>query len=197
MSTMAFNAEQREFMLRMVRTTAQNALDGTRDRFDWGTEAKRLGLEIPCGGCFTTYHNKGELRGCIGIFSPKEPLWEVAISRALETLEDSRFFDNPITPKEFKNEISISISVLSTPVRIKDPLTEVKVGVHGIIVSKRGYRGTYLPQVATEQGWDVKKFCTHCATRKAGIPGDPLNDPEVKWETYTATVIDEKEENEE
>lgn len=47
----------------------------------------------------------------------------------------------------YRTKIDISISILTPPVPIKDPLKEVKVGVHGIIVSKGYNRGTYLPQV--------------------------------------------------
>jgi AMMECR1 domain-containing protein len=68
---------------------------------------------------------------------------------------------------------------------------QVIIGVHGIIASKGWKYGTYLPQVAVEQGWDVYTFVTRCANEKAGIAGDVLSDPDVKWEIYTTTILKE------
>ena len=121
---------------------------------------------------------------------------DVVESRTLASLKDHRFAPyDPITSAEFKDEIRISVSVLSPPVEIpegKNVLDVVKVGVHGIIVEKDGDSGTYLPQVATEQNWDAKTFCTHCALRKAGISSkDPIHDPKVHWQTYTASIAAE------
>ena len=187
-----FNEEQKEFISKHVRQLAQSKLEGkaapNRD-----SEAREKGLFKKCGGVFVTFENHGELRGCIGIFVPDDPLFKVIESRTLASLKDGRFSFNPITAQEFKNEIEITISVLSAPIPVSDPMKEIVVGVHGIIVSKGSmFRGTYLPQVATEQGWDLKTFLVHCAVHKAGIPSkDPLNDPSIKWESYTATLIRE------
>lgn len=189
---MTFTPEQEKFLLRIVRETCQAKLDG-KALPNFKTEAEALGLTMVPGGCFTTFENKGHLRGCIGIFHPDQPLWKIVRSRALETLEDERFVGDEITAEEFP-DIDISISVLTKPKPITDPLKEVVVGVHGIWVAKGYHRGTYLPQVATEQGWDTKTFVTHCAKYKAGIRGDVLNDKEIKWATYTATIVKEKKE---
>eukprot|EP01105_Mastigella_eilhardi_P021874 TRINITY_DN532_c0_g1_i5.p1 TRINITY_DN532_c0_g1~~TRINITY_DN532_c0_g1_i5.p1 ORF type:complete len:193 (+),score=68.92 TRINITY_DN532_c0_g1_i5:93-671(+) len=192
MSITTLNDEQKQFLLRMARESAQVELEGRKaDHAKYSAKAKELGLDCHCGGCFVTYKNHGELRGCIGVFTPDDPLYEVVLSRGSASLSDSRFTWQPITLSEFKKDINITISILTPPVPITDPLKEVKVGVHGIVVSKGYLRGTYLPQVAVEQNWDVKTFLTHCANRKAGITGDVLRDPAVHWETYTALLAHE------
>ncbi|KAH3743668.1 AMMECR1 protein [Pelomyxa schiedti] len=192
--------QQKRFLVDMVREAAQGFLDRKKakgavtDHTYWTSAARELGLDFRCGGVFVTYETRGgDLRGCIGQFNPDEPLYQVVLSRALSAVTDSRFTWDPITASEFRNSINITVSILTPPVTIKNPLEEVKVGVHGIIVSKDGHRGTYLPEVATENNWDVKTFVTHCANRKAGISGDVLRDPGVHWETYTTIAISEKD----
>ncbi|KAH3758158.1 AMMECR1 protein [Pelomyxa schiedti] len=188
--SLTLNEEQKRFLLYVARTAAQCYLDHTPTP-SFEAQARRLGVDRQCGGCFVTYENDGRLRGCIGIFTPDEPLYEVVESRAVETLSDDRF--KKISSQEFRNQIDICISVLTPPVKIIDPLRQVRVGEHGIIVTKGWRSGTYLPQVATDNNWDVRTFVTHCATNKAGISGDVLRDPAITWQTYTAILMYEKE----
>ena len=39
----------------------------------------------------------------------------------------------------------------------------------GIIVTLGWKKGVYLPEVATETGWDAKTFFENCALEKAGL----------------------------
>lgn len=209
-----FTKEQEEFILRHVRALALAHTEDGRRRGTMGVrereerargldEAERLDLRgRRCGGVFVTYEGRGgeRLRGCIGQFFPDDELVLVVQSRTVAALHDDRFADTPITAAELAapGRIQISVSVLSEPVDVPDDVrgdalvARVTPGVHGIIVrEKRGYRGgTYLPQVCTEQGWSARKFLTHCALCKAGIPTrDPLTDKRLAWQTYTATVL--------
>lgn len=95
------------------------------------------------------------LRGCIGTFNAmnlQSGLREYAITSAFK---DSRF--NPITRDEF-TKLSVSVSILRHFEDGNDYL-DWEVGVHGIrieFVNEKGNKrtATYLPEVATEQGWD-------------------------------------------
>ncbi|XP_004924718.1 uncharacterized protein CG5902 [Bombyx mandarina] len=95
------------------------------------------------------------LRGCIGTFNAMHlhsGLREYAITSALR---DSRF--SPITREEVPR-LSVSVSILQHFEEAEHYL-DWKLGKHGIrieFVSERGSKrtATYLPQVATEQGWD-------------------------------------------
>ena len=57
-------------------------------------------------------------------------------------------------------ELNVEISLLSNFEPIDDP-TDWEVGKHGIEIefkdgqSPRVYRGTFLPNVAPEQGWNI------------------------------------------
>lgn len=95
------------------------------------------------------------LRGCIGTFSAKNlhlGLQEYAVTSALK---DSRF--DPITLEELP-KLRVSVSILCHFEEGSDYL-DWELGVHGISIeycSDRGVRhsATYLPEVATKQGWD-------------------------------------------
>ncbi|XP_034113644.1 uncharacterized protein CG5902 [Drosophila sulfurigaster albostrigata] len=95
------------------------------------------------------------LRGCIGTFSAMElhnGLREYALTSAFK---DSRFA--PISRDEFPR-LTVSVSILQNFEEAQGHL-DWQLGVHGIrieFLTERGLKrtATYLPQVATEQGWD-------------------------------------------
>lgn len=95
------------------------------------------------------------LRGCIGTFSAMRlhsGLREYAITSALK---DSRF--SPITRDEIQR-LTVSVSILQGFEEARGYLDWI-LGTHGIRIEFYNERGskrtaTYLPQVATEQGWD-------------------------------------------
>jgi uncharacterized protein len=128
------------------------------------------GILAEIRGCFVTLTNSGRLRGCIGTFQPDRPLGEMIIEMGMSAAgHDSRFFDNPITPGEL-DELSIEVSVLSALEKTDDPLS-LKLGVHGIYIVGGGRSGCFLPEVATDQGWDAVEFLDHCCVGKAGMSG--------------------------
>jgi AmmeMemoRadiSam system protein A len=146
-------------------------------------------LSAPCGA-FVTLKIRGELRGCIGHITARQPLVEavrdVAVSSAFD---DPRF--PPLSPEEWP-EVSIEISVLSPFEPITDP-GRITVGTHGVMVRNGHRSGLLLPQVATEQGWDRETFLSH-ACRKAGLPADAWHSPETRIEVFRATVFHEHQE---
>lgn len=95
------------------------------------------------------------LRGCIGTFSAMElhhGLREYALTSAFK---DSRFA--PISRDELPR-LTVSVSILQNFEEAQGHL-DWQLGVHGIrieFLTERGCKrtATYLPQVATEQGWD-------------------------------------------
>jgi len=143
-------------------------------------------------GAFVTIMKGGALRGCIGRFTADEPLYKVVakMARASAT-EDLRFVARRLTAAELE-DINIEISVLSTMTRIKNPLEEVKLGVHGIYI-RRGMRsGTYLPQVATEHNMTLEEFLSSCCSSKAGLAPDAWKDPQTEVYIYSAQVFGEE-----
>ena len=144
-------------------------------------------LKTPCGA-FVTLHKNGDLRGCIGRFIATEPLYQVVQEMAQAAAFDDDRFD-PVNKTEMK-EIEIEISVL-TPLKRIHSADELELGKHGIYMIKGNRGGTFLPQVATETGWNREEFLGHCARDKAGIGWDGWKDAELY--TYEALVFSEKE----
>ena len=140
-------------------------------------------LQMPLGA-FVTLHKAKQLRGCIGRFEPKEPLYSVIIDMAISASRyDSRF--KPVSEDEL-DEIDVEVSVLTPRVEV-DGIDDVVVGKHGIYIEYKSYHGTYLPQVATDMNWNNLEFVQHCCIHKAGIP--PQHCKDAKLYVYEAIVF--------
>jgi AmmeMemoRadiSam system protein A len=135
-------------------------------------------------GAFVTLNKNGRLRGCIGRFEPDQPLYEVIVDMAISASRyDNRF--TPVTPDELE-DIEIEISVLTPRVRVNS-VDDIVVGKHGIYVVYGNRSGTYLPQVATDMGWNKEEFFQSCCVEKAGIPPQHCKDAELY--VYEAIVF--------
>lgn len=141
-------------------------------------------------GAFVTLHEKnGGLRGCIGTFTPSEPLYKVISQMATESATgDPRF--PPVTKEELK-DIHIEISVLTEPKLIND-WRKIRLGVDGVIVRKGFSSGVFLPQVATETGWSLETFLSELCSQKAGLSPDAYKNPDTQLYTYQAEVFSEE-----
>lgn len=139
-------------------------------------------------GAFVTLKIGGNLRGCIGVFEPDKPLSEVIKEMALSAaFDDPRF--SPLTSDEL-DDIEIEISVLS-PMQKIDNSDEIILGTHGVYVKQGRRTGVFLPQVATETGWDKEKFLNTLCTEKAGLSDECWKDPNTEIYTFTAQVFAE------
>ena len=138
------------------------------------------------GGAFVTLNKEGQLRGCIGRFEADAPLYEVVqeMAKAAAT-KDYRF---PKVKEEEFGDIGIEISVL-TPMRKIESVEEIELGRHGIYIRKGQANGTFLPQVATETGWNLEEFLGHCARDKARIGWDGWKSADIY--VYEALIFHE------
>lgn len=141
-------------------------------------------------GAFVTLHKNGQLRGCIGHIVSDEPLQKTVRDMAIAAAtQDPRF--SPVSVEELKT-IDLEISVLSRPWRIKN-VSEIQMGVHGVIISKGRSQGVFLPQVATETQWSKEKFLSELCAQKASLPANCWQDPATHIEIFTADIFGEKE----
>lgn len=140
-------------------------------------------------GAFVTLHSQGNLRGCIGYITGVKNIPETIHDMALSSaFRDPRF--RPLTKEEYES-IDIEISVL-TPVEEVNDISEIVLGRDGLIISRGMNQGLLLPQVATEQGWDLETFLAHTCY-KAGLAPDAWKMPGTKIEKFSAQVFGEKE----
>ncbi|MBI1370630.1 MAG: AmmeMemoRadiSam system protein A [Planctomycetes bacterium] len=170
-----YTPQQEHRMLAIARQTIVDVLSGrdpANPRVDAATETY---LVVP-RGCFVTLrHRHGRLRGCIGTFERKEPLWMTLMSIAASVTRDPRIVrTNPVVLAE-ANDLVIEISVLTPMRRIDDPM-RMRLGIDGICIQCPGDpaigNGVFLPQVPIEQGWDVERTLNEVCQMKMGLPAD-------------------------
>lgn len=110
------------------------------------------------------------LRGCIGTFEA-QPLADGLSSYAvIAALHDSRF--SRVSARELPS-LQVAVTLL-TDFEDADDILDWELGTHGIRISfhsdGRRHGATYLPDVATEQGW-TKEQTLVSLMRKAGWEG--------------------------
>lgn len=139
-------------------------------------------------GAFVTLKKRGDLRGCIGNIVGGKPLYEsVRDMTAAAATQDPRF--PPVAAGEIK-DITIEISVLS-PLRKIGNAGEITMGTHGVVIQNGLRTGVFLPQVATETGWNREEFLNELCTQKAGLPSGCWKDKSTEVYVFTAQVFSE------
>jgi AmmeMemoRadiSam system protein B/AmmeMemoRadiSam system protein A len=178
--------QEKKQLIQIARESIKAALKHEKQpKFE--PESEHLNLKR---GAFVTLTNAGRLRGCIGRFDASLPLYEVVSQMACAAAtEDSRFAYHPVTLNEM-NQIKIKISILS-PLQKIESIDEIEVGRHGVWITYEGRGGTYLPEVAPEQGWSREELLSHCCREKAGLSSDAW-----KWADifiYSSQIVDESD----
>lgn len=115
---------------------------------------------------FVTLNKDEKLRGCIGQLIARESLWKAVRDMAVSAAFDDPRFTN-VTEDELE-KISIEISVLS-PLKKVDSYKEIRLGTDGVLIRNGIHNGVYLPQVATETGWNIDSFLGSLCVHKAGL----------------------------
>lgn len=140
-------------------------------------------------GAFVTLQTKNshDLRGCIGRILPENSLiFTVQEMSKAAAFHDSRF--EPVTKQEMES-LTIDISVLEKPFSIKS-WKDIQLGKHGIILKKQNTSAVFLPQVATEQGWNINTTLEHLA-QKAGLHADAWKENDAQFEVFEGCEIKE------
>lgn len=139
-------------------------------------------------GAFVTLKKQGQLRGCIGQIVGDKPLYQTVSQMAVAAAsEDPRF---PSVTKTELSELEYEISVLTPLEPISSP-EEIQLGVHGVQAVVGGRAGLFLPQVATEQNWDLETFLNHLMLKAGLWPGYWREYP-VNFYVFTAEIFKEK-----
>lgn len=180
------NENDKSELLKIARHTLKSYLTESVIP-DYNEDELSANLQKPAGA-FVTLKLNGNLRGCIGNFTPDKPLFQTIQDMAIAAAtQDPRF--SPVKPDEI-DKLEIEVSVLTPLKKISSP-DEFILGKHGIYIRKGAHSGTFLPQVATETGWSKEEFLGHCARDKARIGWDGWKTAELY--TYEAIVFCEHE----
>jgi len=181
------NSDEKLTLLEVARKTLESSVkEGKRPDLNSGEYTLSQTLKNK-RGVFVTLNKNGNLRGCIGHIQPREQLFDAVIDNTINSsMNDGRF--NPVSEDELP-DIEIDISVLS-PIKKISGAEKFITGKHGIIIRLGGMRAVFLPQVATEQGWDREETLAQLCN-KAGLPAYAWKDEEMEFFVFTAEVFHE------
>ncbi len=156
--------DNKNYLLGIAREAINNHVHGMpQGRLEYDSEVLRKNW-----GAFVTLKTSGELRGCIGNIVSDRPIPETIADMAVKSASsDPRF--PPLGTAEL-DDLAVDISILGPLIEVKD-ISEIKIGVHGLVIEKEYRRGLLLPQVATENNMSVVEFLDHTCL-KAGLPSD-------------------------
>ncbi|MDR2109752.1 MAG: AmmeMemoRadiSam system protein A [Spirochaetaceae bacterium] len=188
--------EEQRALLADARETIAATLENRLPVYQRGPELKKAVLAgtsalAQKSGAFVTLHaeraRKRVLRGCIGRMAASESLEKTVRLMASEAaFADPRF---PSLTLEELGRCHIEISALSPMELCPDPRL-VRVGFHGLYLVNQGRSGVLLPQVPTEQGWNLDEYLDYICV-KAGLPPRSYDEPGAKLYTFTAVVFGE------
>lgn len=139
------------------------------------------------GGVFVTLRAGHDLRGCIGTFETGTPLADVVARMTVQSATtDPRF--PPVGQSEVDG-LRITISILTPRLRCPHP-DAIEIGRDGVELRFRYARAVFLPEVATEQGWDRRRLL-EALCLKAGVPSSAWTTPDAELHTFRSQVLKE------
>jgi AmmeMemoRadiSam system protein A len=187
------NDQQADALLELARATLRSHLSHDASLAEWFASHPEDPAFSALAGAFVTLHNLGErakkegrLRACMGVIEAREALQYAVMHAAVSAAHDPRF---PKLKLSELDELEVEVSALSPTHRVPNA-SSIRVGEHGVVLSKSGRSAVYLPQVATEQGWDRDTMLDHLA-RKAGLREDAWRS-DASFEVFTAQVFAEE-----
>ncbi len=178
---------EKRAILEIARTSIVRPARARWSAQDWrksGVPVEGTLLEHPRGVFVTLRDPSGELRGCIGTIRAAGALYSVVAAFAVAAAyEDPRF--PPVEPQEIAG-LRLHVSILSPDREIHGP-ADIRLGIDGVSIRHPEGAGLFLPEVATETGWDAETFLGQVC-RKGGLARDSWRDPESSlfaFETFS------------
>jgi uncharacterized protein (TIGR00296 family) len=189
------NSDEGKFLVELARNAVKEYLKTGNHIPPPENTPKKMLKEC---GVFVTInklaHGEKQLRGCIGYPYPIAPLVEAVIDSAINAAtQDPRF---PSLSNKELEEVVFEVSVLTPPELIetnnpKEYISKFKVGEHGLIVERGGFKGLLLPQVPVEWNWCEEEFLCQCCM-KAGLPPDTWLEKGTKIYRFKGIIFEEE-----
>ena len=189
------NSDEGKFLVELARNSVKEYLKTGKHIPPPENTPKKMLKEC---GVFVTInklaHGEKQLRGCIGYPYPIAPLVEAVIDSAINAAtQDPRF---PSLSNKELEEVVFEVSVLTPPELIetnnpKEYISKFKVGEHGLIVERGGFKGLLLPQVPVEWNWCEEEFLCQCCM-KAGLPPDTWLEKGTKIYRFKGIIFEEE-----
>jgi AmmeMemoRadiSam system protein A len=179
-------------MAALARATLESYLRHDGSLASWYLDRDDDSLSRSLAGAFVTLNRKGKrpgdpqrLRACMGVVEATQPLERAVVQAAVWAAQDPRF---PRLQASELEDLSVEVSILSPRHPVPGP-GAIEVGVHGVLLRKGSKQALFLPQVATEQGWNRRQMLDQLA-QKAGLPADGWRSG-AEFEVFTAQVFEE------
>ena len=187
-----YGPAERKFLMTLARKTLLQTAKGQAPPKINTTEIPAQLLEPKA--CFLTLKKSGQLRGCIGGFFPKQPLYQEVVEMTVSAAaKDPRF--KPVKLDELDTiEIEISVLTVPKPLAFKSPedlLAKLRPHIDGVILRKGRMQSTYLPQVWSQMP-DKETFLAQLS-RKAGMGLTDWRKPGLTVLTYQVEAFHEHE----
>lgn len=173
---------ERAGLLKVARSMVETSVNGVAPP-TYRPLTAGLAAEYPA---FVTITKRKALRGCIGYVIPDGSLLATVQRVApMAALKDSRF--QPIAPAELP-ELEYEVTVLSRFRRVIDT-AEIEPGRDGVYLRVGTTTGLFLPQVATEQGWDRTALLRQLGP-KAGLDTEAYRREDAELYRFEAVKIE-------
>lgn len=145
-------------------------------------------LEAGDYSAFVTLVTEDQLRGCIGTCNPSGSLGQTV----KEMTEAAASRDGRMTPvsADEPEHVHTDVSVRSPLKQASDLLSPI-IGEHGLQIGRKGKRGAFLPEVATERKWDMKTSLEQTCV-KTDLPKNAWRWPDTMVCSFTALIIEEE-----
>jgi uncharacterized protein (TIGR00296 family) len=189
------NSDEGKFLVELARNAVKEYLKTRKHILPPENTHRKMFKEC---GVFVTInklaHGEKQLRGCIGYPYPTAPLVEAVIDSAINAAtQDPRF--PSLSTKEL-DEVVFEVSVLTPPELIEtnnpeEYVSKFKVGEHGLIVERGGFKGLLLPQVPVEWNWCEEEFLCQCCM-KAGLTPDTWLAKGTKIYKFKGIIFEEE-----
>lgn len=131
----------------------------------------------------------GRLRGCAGSHESNEQLGQQIVEAAIHAASESSC-RSEIEPAELPS-ITVSVCIVSDVVLTDNPLDDLEVGRHGVVVDGQDAYGDIFPTVPVEQNWSAGEYLDR-TSRKAGLPPGAWTEDSVVVTLYEGQVFRER-----
>jgi len=181
------SAAHQEFLLSLARMTLEGYVStGAVPDAELPADLERALCDHR--GVFVTLYSEGRLRGCVGCHHSELPLFQTIQKMVVSSgFQDPRF--PPLRRQELES-LRIEISAYLTGVVPIESPEQFEVGRHGIIMTLGGRTSTFLPKVASQQGWNREQTMERLC-RKAGLTHDAWKSSEARFSVYETQVFHE------
>lgn len=133
---------------------------------------------------------RGSLRGCAGAYDGTDQLGRAIVDAAIKAASQDSC-GSEIAPAEL-GSIKVSVCIVRNVVLTDDPVRDLDLGVHGLVVDAEGRRAWMYPTIPTENGWSAREYLDRTC-RKAGLPPTAWEDDDVMVTLFEGVIFRERE----